>query len=164
MLFQSDSHVAIDKCTFSHCDVYDTLRLVLGDGAALYRWHLTRVISSIIIGVSSVLQEWILAVVITKMLLFVKLSLVLNMTLLFQMQFVPILDMHFELEVDEIEVHEVRNAIQDVPIVDHHISHPLFDSRNRVGHDQKYLVQLNADQFRLLKQQILFVKLHLQIF
>ena len=151
MLFQSDSHVAIDKCTFSHCDVYDTLRLVLGDGAALYRWHLTRVISGVIICVSGVVQERILAVVIPQMLLFVKLGLVLNVTLLFQMQFVPILDVHFELEVDEIEVHEVRNAIQDVPIVDHHISHPLLDSRNRVGHDQKYLVQLNADEFGLLK-------------
>ena len=140
MLFQSDSHVAIDKCTFSHCDVYDTLRLVLGDGAALYRWHLTRVISSIIIGVSSVLQEWILAVVITKMLLFVKLSLVLNMTLLFQMQFVPILDVHFELEVDEIEVHEVRDTGEHRPVVYQNVAHPQLYLRHGVRDDNEDLV------------------------
>ena len=147
MLFQGYSDVAINKCTFSHSDINNTFWIIFGDWTALNWWHLTRVISSIIIRISCILQEWIVAVVIS----------VLFLVLVIEVKFILILNARFKLKNNEVEVHKVGDAIQNMSVVDHNISHPLFDSWDSIGHNQKDLIKLNTDELSLLKKQVLLI-------
>ena len=65
-----------------------------------------------------------------------------------------------ELLIYEVEVHEVRDAIEYCSVVDQDVAHPQFYFGDGVWDDDEDLVQLDHDYFCLLKDLIVHVQLH----
>ena len=62
-----------------------------------------------------------------------------------------------------IEIHEVGDALEHRPIIDYDVSHSELDFRDGEGQHNKDFVQLNHDNFGLLENLIIHIKLHFNI-
>ena len=65
--------------------------------------------------------------------------------------------------IRDIEIHEVGDALEHRPIIDYDVSHSELNFRDGERQHNKDFVQLNHDNFGLLENLIIHIKLHFNI-
>jgi hypothetical protein len=93
-----------------------------------------------------------------------KFFLIFNFLLHFQIGLICGHQIRLVLLIKQIEVHEVWNAIHHIFVVYQNASHSDFYFRNCVGNQHKYCVEFHNYNFHFLKNRIVFVELHFNIF